>query len=159
MSTNCEQKLPTVKAFVYAFDPIMVEKYPEKFAENPPKARYMEILQEGANYFSLDRRFVEIIHLNIEIIPRKPLNELKRLKLPEGSLPAWNFQMMQENDKENKEIIFLALNNKIVRFDLNGITENIHFIRKDRGTHFAFQIASKYWYEPKYGVSKQVEDM
>ena len=87
------------------------------------------------------------------------MNELKTLKLPEGSLPAWNFQMMQENDKENKEIIFLALNNKIVRFDLNGITENTHFKGKDRGTNFAFQIASKYWYEPKYGVPKQVEDM
>ena len=116
----------------------------------------MEILQEGANYFSLDGTFVET---KLEIIPRKPLNKIKILNLPEGSSPEWNFQMMQENDKENKEIIFLALNNKIVRFDLNGITENTHFIRKDRGTNFAFQIASKYWYEPKYGVPKQVEDM
>jgi gamma-glutamylcyclotransferase (GGCT)/AIG2-like uncharacterized protein YtfP len=41
-----EQKLPSIKTFVYVFDQIMVEKYPENFAENPPKARYMEILQD-----------------------------------------------------------------------------------------------------------------
>jgi hypothetical protein len=120
----------------------------------------MEILQEGANHFRLDSTFVETKLFNIEIIARKPLNELKTIKLPEGPLPAWTFEMMQEKDEGSKEIIFLALNNKILRFDLNNITENTtHFIRQNRGTHFGFQIASKYWYEPKYGVPKQVEDM
>lgn len=154
-----EENLAPVEAFVYIFDPKMVEKYPEKFAKSPPSARYMEILQEGAKHFGLEKTFIENNLENIEIVPRKALTELRTFKIPEGFLPEWTFEKMQEKDKEDKEIVFFAIKKKIFRFNLTGVGENTHFIRKERGTHFAHQIASKYWYEPQYGVPTQVGDM
>ena len=50
--------------------------------------------------------------------------------------------------------MFVALKTKVIRFDLTGVTEHTHILKRDRGTQWAHLIASKYIYDPKY-----VEDM
>jgi len=156
---NGDIKLPAVKAFVYVFDPKSVENNPEQFAENPPKERYLEILLEGAKYFGLDRTFIENNLENVKFVPRKPLSELRIFKLPEDSLPTWTFEEMKEKDEENVEIVYVALKNKIVRFDLTGVIEHTHILKRDRGTRWAHEIASKYMYDPMFGVPRLVGDM
>jgi len=155
-----EKKLPAIKAYVYIFDPKMVEKYPEKFAENLPTERYIEILRQGAMYYGVDKTF-QANHLeNINVIPRKSINQLKTLKIADGALPEWTFEKMKEKDNEKEEIVFLSLNKKILRIDLLNLEEkNTKFIRIARGRELDFQLVSKYWYEPKYGVPTSADEM
>merc|ERR1711936_945134 len=152
--------LPTVKANVYVFDPKKVEINPEQYAENPPEERYLEILMEGAKHFGLDKTFVKNNLENVKFVPRKCLSELRIFELPDHPLPSSSFQKMQEKDKENVDIVFLALKNKILRFDLTGVRSAHTFIlKRDRGTRWGYEIASKYMYDPQFGVPAHVQDM
>ena len=62
-------------------------------------------------------------------------------------------------EKENEDIVFVALKTKVIRFDLTGVTEHTHILKRDRGTQWAHLIASKYMYDPKFGVPAKVEDI
>eukprot|EP00090_Calanus_glacialis_P006347 TRINITY_DN14957_c0_g1_i1.p1 TRINITY_DN14957_c0_g1~~TRINITY_DN14957_c0_g1_i1.p1 ORF type:complete len:288 (+),score=82.83 TRINITY_DN14957_c0_g1_i1:23-865(+) len=154
-----ENKQPAVKAFVYVFDPAKVEKNPSQFAANPPKERYMDILLEGAKYFGLENTFIENNLSSVEFVARKELKDLRVFDPPEEALPEWTVGEMQEKDRANEDIVFLALKTKVIRFDLNGVTEHTPILKRDRGTQWAHLIASKYMYDPKFGVPAKVEDM
>ena len=156
---NCENKQPAVKAFVYVFDPAKVEKNPSQFSANPPKERYMDILLEGATKFGLENTFIENNLSSVEFVARKELKDLRVFDPPEEALPEWTVGEMQEKDRANEDIVFLALKTKVIRFDLNGVTEHTPILKRDRGTQWAHLIASKYMYDPKFGVPAKVEDM
>ena len=155
-----EDKEPAVKAFVYVFDPAKVEKNPDQYAPNPPKERYMDILLEGARYFGLKKDFIEKNLVNVEFVARKELSKLRVFALPEESLPEWTVEEMQKKDRENEDVVFVALKTKVVRFDLTGVSSgHTHILKRDRGTRWAHLIASKYMYDPKFGVPNKVVDM
>jgi gamma-glutamylcyclotransferase (GGCT)/AIG2-like uncharacterized protein YtfP len=46
-----EKKQPAVNAFVYVFDPNMIEKYPEKFAGTPSKSQIYGNITRGGKPF------------------------------------------------------------------------------------------------------------
>lgn len=51
--TNKDDK-ETVSAFVYVLNDEIVKTDPERFSENPPGERYIDILKGGAEYYGLD---------------------------------------------------------------------------------------------------------
>ena len=95
-----EEDKDTVQAVVYVFDEEQIASDPEKFEYNPPGARYMEILQEGAGKFRLDEDYVRTQLVEIQIIPRKPVHQCTRLEelSQDVDLPVWSEKEMLDSD-------------------------------------------------------------
>ena len=151
----------SVEANVYVFDPEALSADPDKFSENPPSERYLDILKEGAKQFGLDPAFVERYLTNSKCVPRKQVTELRCFSIPSCDLPlpTWSFEQVKAKDKEDEDIIFLALNKKVLRFDLRLPVKYTKVVRLNRGKQWAFQIVSKFRYDPRFGVPATYEDM
>ena len=154
-------KIPSVEANVYVFNPQFVSEDPEKFAENLPSERYLDILKEGAKQFGLDPAYIERFLTNSKCVPRKQMSELKCFSIPSCDipLPKWSLEQVKEKDKQDEDIIYLALNDKVLRFDLRLPVKYTKIVRINRGKQWAFQIVSNHRYDPHYGVPEKYEDM
>jgi len=156
-----DEEYTPVQAYVYIFDPAKVVQNPDRFTDNPPAERYMDILKEGAKYFGLKKEFIEKKLENVQIIPRKSLQELRVFKVPNEELPEWTLKEMKDKDKEDIDVVYVGLQKKILRLNLKDLPNNSHtqILKRDRGTLWAYEIASKFMYDPKFGVPQTVEDM
>jgi len=148
-----------VNAYVYVFIRDEVKANPDRFAPNPPQERYRDILLEGAQFHGVKQSFVESKIQNIKYVPRKSIETLRVFQVPSSSLPTWTLEIMSEKDKEDKNMIYVALKNKIIRFDLTNLTDHTQILKRDRGTHWSFLVGSKYIYDPKYGVPASPKEM
>ena len=89
------------------------------------------------------------------------MSDLRCFSIPpcDLPLPTWSFEQVKAKDKEDEDIIFLALNEKVLRFDLQLTVKYAKIVRLNKGKQWAFQIVSKFRYDPHFGVPATYEDM
>ena len=129
-------KTDSVAATMYVFNAEFLKNDPELFAENLPSERYLDIIKEGAEQFRLDPVFVERKLRNTKCVPRKEVNELRCFNIPfaDDSAPIWTLDEVTAKDTENDEIVYLGLNEKVLRFDLRLLPQEYgKMVRLNRG--------------------------
>ena len=148
-------------AYVYVFKPDLLAKDPELFAEHPPKQRYLDILKEGAKDYGVDEDYINNVLNATEFVPRKSISELKSFKLlvETDNLPGWSMEEVKAKDSEQEHVVFIAVNQYVVRLDVTEPCAQREILQTSRGSQLSFVIAGKWIYEPLHGVPSSYEDM
>ena len=63
------------------------------------------------------------------------------------------------NNSENSDIVFVALNQNILRLDISDPCTHKAILGTSKGEQLGFAIAGKWIYDPKFGVPKSYQDM
>jgi len=66
---------------------------------------------------------------------------------------------VKEKDKEDPNIIYVALNTNILRLDITEPCTHRGILGTSRGEQLAYLIAGKWIYDPLYGVPDSYKDM
>lgn len=150
----------SVLAFVYVFRPDMVTKDPNEY---PPTERYMDILKEGAKHFGVDKDYISKTLNEVSFVPRKAKADMKSFKTLAGFdtflLPTWTIEEAKEKNQEDQDTFYGVLNNYIIRLDIAQPCAQRSGLETCRGKQLAHLIASKWIYDPLYGVPDSYEDM
>ena len=150
----------SVPAFVYVFRPDMVAKDPKEY---PPTERYMDILKEGAKHFGVDKDYISKTLSKVSFVPRKSKADMRSFKslvsFDTSLLPTWTMEEAKEKNKEDEDTFYGALNNYIIRLDITQPCAQRGGLETCRGEQLAYLIASRWIYDPLYGVPDSYEDM